>query len=210
MGKSLISTPSWVNRLCKSCFFFPQLVQPFQTFQSTEKVPDRVGVCGDGKVQAGHGEECDDGNQIVTDACLSELNATLAHLIALKNVWFTDYLDITVCDKQCNKNWGKNPEVRRNKHADRRLFATQTPACCLIPSCSRDTLQRLNTVRHRAWTHVAEDKSSKHSETFPWSFINLTLSFPAILSLLSPSLFNLISRKMLYWHLRNTQDCQSS
>lgn len=84
MGKSLISIPSWVNRLCKPCFFFPQLVQPFQPFQSTEKVPDRVGVCGDGKVQAGHGEECDDGNQIVTDACLSELNATLAHLIALK------------------------------------------------------------------------------------------------------------------------------
>lgn len=46
--------------------------QPFQPFQSTEKVPDRVGVCGDGKVQAQHGEECDDGNQIVTDACLSE------------------------------------------------------------------------------------------------------------------------------------------
>ncbi|TKS88581.1 Acetylcholinesterase collagenic tail peptide AChE Q subunit [Collichthys lucidus] len=35
------------------------------------KSPDRVGVCGDGKVQAQHGEECDDGNQIVTDACLN-------------------------------------------------------------------------------------------------------------------------------------------
>ncbi|XP_068189464.1 acetylcholinesterase collagenic tail peptide [Antennarius striatus] len=46
-------------------------VQPFQPFQSTEKVPDRAGVCGDGKVQAQHGEECDDGNQIVTDACLN-------------------------------------------------------------------------------------------------------------------------------------------
>ncbi|TMS17972.1 Acetylcholinesterase collagenic tail peptide [Larimichthys crocea] len=46
-------------------------IQPFQSFQSTEKVPDRVGVCGDGKVQAQHGEECDDGNQIVTDACLN-------------------------------------------------------------------------------------------------------------------------------------------
>ncbi|XP_017275822.1 acetylcholinesterase collagenic tail peptide [Kryptolebias marmoratus] len=46
-------------------------LQPFQPFQSTEKVPDRVGVCGDGKVQAQHGEECDDGNQIVTDACLN-------------------------------------------------------------------------------------------------------------------------------------------
>ncbi|KAM9838617.1 uncharacterized protein ACBR49_017314 [Aulostomus maculatus] len=46
-------------------------IQPFQQFQSTEKVPDRVGVCGDGKVQAQHGEECDDGNQIVTDFCLN-------------------------------------------------------------------------------------------------------------------------------------------
>ncbi|XP_030597192.1 acetylcholinesterase collagenic tail peptide-like [Archocentrus centrarchus] len=46
-------------------------IQPFQPFQSTEKVPDRVGVCGDGKVQAQHGEECDDGNQIVTDSCLN-------------------------------------------------------------------------------------------------------------------------------------------
>ncbi|XP_054619875.1 acetylcholinesterase collagenic tail peptide isoform X1 [Dunckerocampus dactyliophorus] len=46
-------------------------IQPFQQFQSTEKVPDRVGVCGDGKVQAQHGEECDDGNQIVTDSCLN-------------------------------------------------------------------------------------------------------------------------------------------
>ncbi|CAN9503847.1 unnamed protein product [Ophioblennius macclurei] len=46
-------------------------IQPFQPFQSTEKVPDRVGACGDGKVQPQHGEECDDGNQIVTDACLN-------------------------------------------------------------------------------------------------------------------------------------------
>ncbi|XP_037548812.1 acetylcholinesterase collagenic tail peptide [Nematolebias whitei] len=46
-------------------------LQPFQPFQSTEKVPDPVAVCGDGKVQAQHGEECDDGNQIVTDACLN-------------------------------------------------------------------------------------------------------------------------------------------
>ncbi|KAJ3602309.1 hypothetical protein NHX12_030068 [Muraenolepis orangiensis] len=44
---------------------------PFQPFQSTEKVPERVGVCGDGRVQARHGEECDDGNNIVTDACLN-------------------------------------------------------------------------------------------------------------------------------------------
>ncbi|XP_068431778.1 acetylcholinesterase collagenic tail peptide-like [Clinocottus analis] len=46
-------------------------IQPLQPFQSTEKVPDRVGVCGDGKVQPQHGEECDDGNQIVTDTCLN-------------------------------------------------------------------------------------------------------------------------------------------
>ncbi|XP_071775356.1 uncharacterized protein LOC139927202 [Centroberyx gerrardi] len=46
-------------------------IQPFQPFQSTEKVPERVGACGDGKVQAQHGEECDDGNKIVTDACLN-------------------------------------------------------------------------------------------------------------------------------------------
>ncbi|CAL8297480.1 unnamed protein product [Lota lota] len=46
-------------------------IQPFQPFQSTEKVPEQVGVCGDGRVQANHGEECDDGNKIVTDACLN-------------------------------------------------------------------------------------------------------------------------------------------
>ncbi|XP_076006123.1 uncharacterized protein LOC143000621 [Genypterus blacodes] len=46
-------------------------IQPYQQFQSTEKVPERVGKCGDGKVQAEHSEECDDGNQIVTDACLN-------------------------------------------------------------------------------------------------------------------------------------------
>ncbi|XP_061615761.1 acetylcholinesterase collagenic tail peptide [Phyllopteryx taeniolatus] len=46
-------------------------IQPFQQFQSTEKVPDRVGACGDGKVQPQDGEECDDGNQIVTDSCLN-------------------------------------------------------------------------------------------------------------------------------------------
>ncbi|XP_043993770.1 acetylcholinesterase collagenic tail peptide-like isoform X2 [Gambusia affinis] len=46
-------------------------IQPFQPFQSTETVPERVGVCGDGTVQVQHGEECDDGNQVVTDACLN-------------------------------------------------------------------------------------------------------------------------------------------
>ncbi|XP_019735953.1 acetylcholinesterase collagenic tail peptide-like isoform X3 [Hippocampus comes] len=43
-------------------------IQPFQQFQSTE---NRAGVCGDGKVQPEDGEECDDGNQIVTDSCLN-------------------------------------------------------------------------------------------------------------------------------------------
>ncbi|CAL9691094.1 unnamed protein product [Knipowitschia caucasica] len=46
-------------------------LQPFQSYQSTEKVPDRVGSCGDGTVQAQHGEECDDGNHHVSDACLN-------------------------------------------------------------------------------------------------------------------------------------------
>ena len=50
----------------------PSLFQPFHPFQSTEKVPEQLGVCGDGRVQATQGEECDDGNKIVTDACLSE------------------------------------------------------------------------------------------------------------------------------------------
>ncbi|CAL8397147.1 unnamed protein product [Gadus morhua 'NCC'] len=46
-------------------------IQPFHPFQSTEKVPEQLGVCGDGRVQATQGEECDDGNKIVTDACLN-------------------------------------------------------------------------------------------------------------------------------------------
>lgn len=54
-----------------SCLSLSTCFQPFQSFQSTEKVQDRMGACGDGKVQPQHGEECDDGNQIVTDACLS-------------------------------------------------------------------------------------------------------------------------------------------
>uniref|UniRef100_A0A4W5PLA4 Uncharacterized protein n=1 Tax=Hucho hucho TaxID=62062 RepID=A0A4W5PLA4_9TELE len=40
-------------------------------FQSTEKVPERIGVCGDGLVQAQNGEECDDGNKVITDNCLN-------------------------------------------------------------------------------------------------------------------------------------------
>ncbi len=41
-------------------------------------------MCGDGKVQAQHGEECDDGNQFVTDACLSELHAHLPSYLEIK------------------------------------------------------------------------------------------------------------------------------
>ncbi|KAL0961825.1 hypothetical protein UPYG_G00332180 [Umbra pygmaea] len=48
-----------------------QPIQPFQTFQSTEKIPERAGLCGDGLVQALNEEECDDGNKVVTDACLN-------------------------------------------------------------------------------------------------------------------------------------------
>ncbi|XP_010871457.1 acetylcholinesterase collagenic tail peptide [Esox lucius] len=47
-----------------------QPIQPFLAFQSTEKVLE-VGVCGDGLVQASNEEECDDGNKVVTDACLN-------------------------------------------------------------------------------------------------------------------------------------------
>ncbi|KAJ0055189.1 hypothetical protein NL108_012640 [Boleophthalmus pectinirostris] len=43
----------------------------WKPLQSTEKSPERVGACGDGKVQPQHGEECDDGNQQVNDACLN-------------------------------------------------------------------------------------------------------------------------------------------
>ncbi|MBN3298074.1 COLQ Acetylcholinesterase, partial [Amia calva] len=39
-------------------------------FQSTEKVPESDGYCGDGIVQAYNGEDCDDGNKIVTDGCI--------------------------------------------------------------------------------------------------------------------------------------------
>lgn len=41
-------------------------------------------MCGDGKVQAQHGEECDDGNQFVTDACLSELHAHMPSYLEVK------------------------------------------------------------------------------------------------------------------------------
>lgn len=33
-------------------------------------------------MQIQHGEECDDGNQIVTDACLSELNTSASHFVS--------------------------------------------------------------------------------------------------------------------------------
>ncbi|CDQ93023.1 unnamed protein product [Oncorhynchus mykiss] len=39
-------------------------------FQSTENAPEQEGYCGDGIVQIPSGEECDDGNRIVTDGCV--------------------------------------------------------------------------------------------------------------------------------------------
>lgn len=37
-----------------------------------ERDPDHDGFCGDGIVQVENGEECDDGNKVVTDGCVSE------------------------------------------------------------------------------------------------------------------------------------------
>uniref|UniRef100_A0A3B3CMJ7 Collagen-like tail subunit (single strand of homotrimer) of asymmetric acetylcholinesterase n=1 Tax=Oryzias melastigma TaxID=30732 RepID=A0A3B3CMJ7_ORYME len=39
-------------------------------FQSMENAPDDEGYCGDGIVQPSNGEECDDGNRVVTDNCV--------------------------------------------------------------------------------------------------------------------------------------------
>ncbi|XP_062394050.1 acetylcholinesterase collagenic tail peptide [Sardina pilchardus] len=39
-------------------------------FQSMENAPDPDGFCGDGIVQHQSGEECDDGNKVVTDSCI--------------------------------------------------------------------------------------------------------------------------------------------
>ncbi|KAG9276692.1 acetylcholinesterase collagenic tail peptide isoform X2 [Astyanax mexicanus] len=39
-------------------------------FQSMEHAPDMDGVCGDGIVHVVNGEECDDGNKVVTDGCV--------------------------------------------------------------------------------------------------------------------------------------------
>lgn len=64
---------------CPHMLLLSVFFQPFQSFQSTEKVQERIGVCGDGKVQSQHGEECDDGNQMVTDACLSTLTFAWRH-----------------------------------------------------------------------------------------------------------------------------------
>ncbi|KAG9345150.1 hypothetical protein JZ751_009693 [Albula glossodonta] len=47
--------------------WFPIQLTPFQ---STENAPDLEGFCGDGIVQAYNGEECDDGNKVVTDNCI--------------------------------------------------------------------------------------------------------------------------------------------
>ncbi|ROI36342.1 2-hydroxyacyl-CoA lyase 1 [Anabarilius grahami] len=39
-------------------------------FQSMERDPDQEGFCGDSIVQTENGEECDDGNKVVTDGCV--------------------------------------------------------------------------------------------------------------------------------------------
>ncbi|XP_051577016.1 acetylcholinesterase collagenic tail peptide [Myxocyprinus asiaticus] len=39
-------------------------------FQSMERDPDQEGFCGDSVVQVENGEECDDGNKVVTDGCV--------------------------------------------------------------------------------------------------------------------------------------------
>lgn len=37
-----------------------------------ERDPDQQGFCGDSIVQVENGEECDDGNKVVTDGCVSK------------------------------------------------------------------------------------------------------------------------------------------
>ncbi|MGH0145160.1 UNVERIFIED_CONTAM: hypothetical protein FKN15_044004 [Acipenser sinensis] len=44
-------------------------------FQRIENRPDPEGVCGDGLVQEHNGEDCDDGNKVVTDGCIRCKNA---------------------------------------------------------------------------------------------------------------------------------------
>lgn len=40
--------------------------------QATERMMGVNGVCGDGEVHEVNGEECDDGNKVVTDDCVGE------------------------------------------------------------------------------------------------------------------------------------------
>lgn len=125
--------------------------QPFQPFQSTEKVPDRVGACGDGKVQPQHAEECDDGNQIVTDACLSELHASLTQS------YDTGVIPFNVAGH-------KQQELRQNtEHVflenNRReiflrlkagkTFAVAARPSCVISHCVLGVPQSFPTVHHR-------------------------------------------------------------
>uniref|UniRef100_A0AAY4BE60 Uncharacterized protein n=1 Tax=Denticeps clupeoides TaxID=299321 RepID=A0AAY4BE60_9TELE len=42
----------------------------WQPVQSSDRFPDAVGWCGDGVLQPLNGEECDDGNRIITDSCI--------------------------------------------------------------------------------------------------------------------------------------------
>ncbi|ROL45890.1 Acetylcholinesterase collagenic tail peptide [Anabarilius grahami] len=42
----------------------------WEPIQATERMRDGNGVCGDGELQELNGEECDDGNKVVTDDCI--------------------------------------------------------------------------------------------------------------------------------------------
>ncbi|RXM28672.1 2-hydroxyacyl-CoA lyase 1 [Acipenser ruthenus] len=46
-------------------------VPALSPFQRIENPPDPEGVCGDGLVQEHNGEDCDDGNKVVTDGCIN-------------------------------------------------------------------------------------------------------------------------------------------
>ncbi len=45
-----------------------------------ERDPDREGFCGDSIVQVENGEECDDGNKVVTDGCVSKYQVEMEAL----------------------------------------------------------------------------------------------------------------------------------
>lgn len=45
-----------------------------------ERDPDQEGFCGDSIVQVENGEECDDGNKVVTDGCVSKYQVEMEAL----------------------------------------------------------------------------------------------------------------------------------